>query len=104
MRTFWCKNQENPSDRISHAWAPLRRPRNKLIGIFDKKNCKFFSAVNFIKFLVIKSLVLDRIRIGIQLRCWIWIRNSGFRTDTMLRYTIHTLYIMLGCLSAPTED
>jgi hypothetical protein len=24
MKTFWCKNQENPSDRISHAWAPLR--------------------------------------------------------------------------------
>jgi hypothetical protein len=23
MRTLWCKNQENPSDRISHAWAPL---------------------------------------------------------------------------------
>jgi hypothetical protein len=26
MKTLWCKNQENPSDRISHAWAPLRRP------------------------------------------------------------------------------
>jgi hypothetical protein len=25
MKTFWCKNQENPSDRISHAWAPLKR-------------------------------------------------------------------------------
>ncbi len=24
MTTLWCKNQENPSDRISHAWAPLR--------------------------------------------------------------------------------
>ncbi len=24
MKTLWCKNQENPSDRISHAWAPLR--------------------------------------------------------------------------------
>jgi hypothetical protein len=23
MNTLWCKNQENPSDRISHAWAPL---------------------------------------------------------------------------------
>jgi hypothetical protein len=23
MRTLWFKNQENPSDRISHAWAPL---------------------------------------------------------------------------------
>ncbi len=23
MKALWCKNQENPSDRISHAWAPL---------------------------------------------------------------------------------
>jgi hypothetical protein len=23
MKTLWCKNQENPSNRISHAWAPL---------------------------------------------------------------------------------
>jgi hypothetical protein len=23
MKTLWCKNQENLSDRISHAWAPL---------------------------------------------------------------------------------
>ncbi len=23
MKTLWCKNQENPSDRISHARAPL---------------------------------------------------------------------------------
>jgi hypothetical protein len=23
MKTLWCKNQENPSERISHAWAPL---------------------------------------------------------------------------------
>ncbi len=23
MKTLWCKNQENQSDRISHAWAPL---------------------------------------------------------------------------------
>jgi hypothetical protein len=25
MKTLWCKNQENPSDRISHAWAPFNR-------------------------------------------------------------------------------
>jgi hypothetical protein len=25
MKTLWCKNQENPSDRISHTWAPLKR-------------------------------------------------------------------------------
>jgi hypothetical protein len=23
VEALWCKNQENPSDRISHAWAPL---------------------------------------------------------------------------------
>ncbi len=23
MKTLWCKNQENPNDGISHAWAPL---------------------------------------------------------------------------------
>jgi hypothetical protein len=22
--TLWCKNQENPSNRISHAWAPVK--------------------------------------------------------------------------------
>ncbi len=24
MKTLWCKNQEIPSDRISHTWAPLK--------------------------------------------------------------------------------
>ncbi len=24
MKTLWCKNQKNPSDGISHAWAPLK--------------------------------------------------------------------------------
>jgi hypothetical protein len=27
MKTLWCKNQENLSDRISHAWAPLSSPK-----------------------------------------------------------------------------
>jgi hypothetical protein len=26
MKTLWCKNKENPSDRISHTWAPLKVP------------------------------------------------------------------------------
>ena len=31
MKTLWCKIQENPSDRISHAWAPLKRgPINQI--------------------------------------------------------------------------
>ena len=25
MKTLWCKNHENPNDRISHAWAPLKK-------------------------------------------------------------------------------
>jgi hypothetical protein len=29
MGTLWCKIQENPSDRISHAWAPfLKRAKS----------------------------------------------------------------------------
>jgi hypothetical protein len=48
MRTLWCKNQENPSNRISHAWAPLRcgqkslistiqclRPKNTVLYVFQ---------------------------------------------------------------------
>jgi hypothetical protein len=31
MKTLWRKNQENSSDRISHAWAPLNN------NIFCKK-------------------------------------------------------------------
>jgi hypothetical protein len=27
--TLWCKNQENPSDGISHAWAPLKPKSDK---------------------------------------------------------------------------
>jgi hypothetical protein len=35
MKTLCCKNQENPSDRISHAWAPLReaKKRGKLYSV-----------------------------------------------------------------------
>ncbi len=33
MKTFVWKNHENPSDRISHAWAPLMLYQNK-----NKKN------------------------------------------------------------------
>jgi hypothetical protein len=28
IETIWCKNEENPSDRISHAWAPLKSAAN----------------------------------------------------------------------------
>ena len=30
MRTLWCKNQENLSDRISHAWAPLKNVEDQI--------------------------------------------------------------------------
>jgi hypothetical protein len=38
MKTLWRKNQENPSDPISHAWAPLnyhtyfKKQRGNLYG------------------------------------------------------------------------
>ena len=32
MKTLWRKNQENSSDRISHAWAPLNC--KKWVGLF----------------------------------------------------------------------
>ncbi len=42
MKTLWCKNQENPSDRISHAWAPLKnyfsvRLTNTFVHFYFKK-------------------------------------------------------------------
>jgi hypothetical protein len=33
MKTLWCKNQENPSDRISHAWAPLIGSKELVVEI-----------------------------------------------------------------------
>jgi hypothetical protein len=30
MKTLWCKNQENPSDRISHAWANAQLTQTSL--------------------------------------------------------------------------
>ncbi len=35
MKTLWCKNQENSSDRISHAWAPLNSNTLKRAKIDD---------------------------------------------------------------------
>ncbi len=35
MKTLWCKNQENPCDRISHAWAPLSDGGLKQHGLFS---------------------------------------------------------------------
>jgi hypothetical protein len=41
MKTLWCKNQENPSDRISHAWAPLN-------GHHHERSIKTFYSVGAI--------------------------------------------------------
>jgi hypothetical protein len=48
MKTLWCKNQKNPSDRLSHAWAPLsiiinfffcvRFCRDKLLNHIERKH------------------------------------------------------------------
>jgi hypothetical protein len=37
MKTLWCKNQENLSNRISHAWAPLNINNLRII----KKSADF---------------------------------------------------------------
>jgi hypothetical protein len=42
MRTLWCKNQENPSDRISHAWAPLNEKLKKPFRINKKNSLPLF--------------------------------------------------------------
>jgi len=34
MKTLWCKNQGNPSDRISHTWAPLKSLISFLAHVF----------------------------------------------------------------------
>jgi len=31
MKNLCCKNQENPSDGISHTWAPLNKISKKVI-------------------------------------------------------------------------
>jgi hypothetical protein len=42
MKTSWRKYQENSSDRISHAWAPLKMPvaqaqKSKTVTWLQKK-------------------------------------------------------------------
>jgi hypothetical protein len=45
MKTLWSKNQKNPSDRISHAWAPLKGD----LSIDNIVNPPLFSLVNIFK-------------------------------------------------------
>jgi hypothetical protein len=53
MRTLWRKNQENPSDRISHAWAPLRSPGidSKELILTAYVACRAGGRTLFIRFL-----------------------------------------------------
>ncbi len=37
MKTLWCKNLENPSNRISHAWAPLNAILCTVDGLANTK-------------------------------------------------------------------
>ncbi len=68
-KTLFCKNQENPSDRISHAWAPLKVLANQMTGqktlnigskreIFDRSNFPDFYAIksSWVGDLVVKIL------------------------------------------------
>jgi hypothetical protein len=45
MKTLWCKNQENPSDQISHAWAPLRISALLCNNCFHIKNIYIYIIV-----------------------------------------------------------
>jgi hypothetical protein len=45
MKTLWCKNQENPSDRISHAWAPLNICSVESKKLFSEREVKNVSKV-----------------------------------------------------------
>jgi hypothetical protein len=39
MKTLWRKNQENSSDRISHAWAPLKSKSAEIeTGMVEKSS------------------------------------------------------------------
>ncbi len=40
MKTLWCKNEENPSDRISHAWAPLNFWKIAVKIMLDPEDCE----------------------------------------------------------------
>jgi hypothetical protein len=42
MKTLWCKSQANPSDGISHAWAPLKVPKRE---IFDRSDFPDFYTI-----------------------------------------------------------
>ncbi len=49
MKTLWRKNQENSSDRISHAWAPLNMTKRK--GLRTRKvdvQCMVHGLINYI--------------------------------------------------------
>jgi hypothetical protein len=63
MKTLWCKNQENPSDRISHAWAPLNfnfAPKG-LYSSFSKKGqirCTLMPIVSCVMIMIAQGLLL----------------------------------------------
>jgi hypothetical protein len=45
MKTLWSENQENPSDRISHAWAPLKVRKNMGLALKGKLTRKFLRVI-----------------------------------------------------------
>ncbi len=63
-KAFWCKNHENPSDRESHTWAPLKVHKNE----------NFFG-IDF-EFCTISLLVMHKL----QKICW-----KNFFNRTILR-------------------
>jgi hypothetical protein len=73
MKTLWCKNQDNPSDRISHAWAPL------------KGQCHEMDTVHYAVLFVTSTLHKCRTMIGSKTGC----KSYCFHVK------VHTLCLLL---------
>jgi hypothetical protein len=64
MNTLWRKNQENSSDRISHAWAPLKVHLHHFSKVKSQKEVtKQWESRFFLLFLLDDRRVRIRIRI-----------------------------------------
>jgi len=57
MKAIWCKNQENPSDRISHAGAPLRKSKLQKKPSALKGEHPALQIMKFLKFFLLLDVV-----------------------------------------------
>jgi hypothetical protein len=72
MKTLWWKNQENPSDRISHAWAPLTNDAS----MEDKRTVSLVPPPPPERRFYTKNIPVFRIRIGFN-------AGSGFGSSIL---------------------